>query len=48
MRHLGMDMANALVKQLVGQEGARLVANDIEMRPRSADDDEFAVVNGLV
>ena len=44
---LGMDMANALVKQLIGEEGARLVANDIEMRPRSADDDEFAAVYGL-
>ncbi|KAL1695495.1 class I glutamine amidotransferase-like protein [Schizophyllum commune] len=43
----GMDMANALVKQLIGEEGARLVANDIEMRPRSADDDEFAAVYGL-
>ncbi|KAI5831929.1 class I glutamine amidotransferase-like protein [Schizophyllum commune Tattone D] len=43
----GMDMANSLVKELIGEEGARLVANDIEMHPRSPDDDEFAAVYGL-
>ena len=43
-----MDMANALVEHLVGEEFAAFNRSGIELSVRDREDDEFAVKYGLV
>lgn len=43
-----MDMANAFLIHLVGEEVARTIRGVIELSARNQDDDEFAAFYGLV
>jgi len=43
----GMDMTNAFLTHLVGNETATMIRNIIELRVVDQDDDEFAAVHGL-
>jgi len=43
----GMDMASGFVEHLVGEDVARFIRGRVEVSVHSADDDEFAVFNGL-
>ncbi|TRM58180.1 class I glutamine amidotransferase-like protein [Schizophyllum amplum] len=44
----GMDMAYAFVTHIAGEPVAKAIAAVIELRARDQEDDEFAVVHGLV
>ncbi|TDL26224.1 class I glutamine amidotransferase-like protein [Rickenella mellea] len=44
----GLDMANAFLIHLVGEDMARIVRERVELRASSQDDDEFAEVHGLI
>ena len=44
----GIDMANAFLVHLVGEETARTIRGIVEASAREAGDDEFAEFYGLV
>ncbi|KAL5485107.1 hypothetical protein ACEPAI_7749 [Sanghuangporus weigelae] len=44
----GMDMANAFLAHLVGEDVVQIIRGIIELSGRASDDDEFAAVHGLL
>jgi hypothetical protein len=47
-RNTGLDMTNAFMVHLVGEEIAAIMRAGMELRVAGQDDDEFAVIHGLV
>jgi hypothetical protein len=44
----GLDMTNAFLVHLVGEEIATMMRAGMELRVTSQDDDEFAIIHGSV
>jgi hypothetical protein len=43
-----MDMANAFLTHLVGEDAMKFIRSVVELSARGEGDDEFAAVHGLV
>ena len=46
--HVGIDMTNAFLTHLIGEEVTKKIRGIVELSEREQYDDEFAVIHGLV